>query len=111
MRHWIFGLAMVLAAAAPRASFAAADDTVRGFLAACDANDQVCLIDVLSGLQKAIFAGSACPDADLHEDEAMNTIIPWLKDAMAKDPAMANRKSDEALVNAVKQIYPCKAGN
>lgn len=110
MRFWIFGLAL-LAAALPRASFAAADDTVGGLIAACDASDQVCMIDILSGMQKAIFVGQACPDPDLHEDEAMDAVIPWLKDAVAKDPGLAGRKSDEAVVNAVKQIYPCKPDN
>ena len=109
MRFWIFAFALVCATA-PLPAFAAADDTVRGLLAACDANDQICLIDVLSGMQKAIFVGNACPDPDLHEDEALAAVIPWLKEAVAKDPGLAERKSDEAVVTAVKQIYPCKPG-
>ena len=109
MRTWIFALGLSLVW--PCATFAAADDTVGGLLTACDAGDQVCLIDVLSGMQKAIFVGDACPDPDLHEDEAVAAIVPWLKDAVAKDPGLATRKSDAAVVTAVKQIYPCKTGN
>ena len=109
MRSWIFALALATALA-PLGALAAADDTVRGLIAACDANDQICLIDVLSGMQKAIFVGNACPDPDLHEDEALAAVIPWLKDAVAKDPQLADRKSDEAVVTAIKQLYPCKPG-
>jgi hypothetical protein len=105
MRIWIFGAIIFLGFAAP--GLAADDDTVRGLLVACDAKDQVCLIDVLSGMQKTIFAGTACPSADLHEDEALDAVVPWLKDAVAKNPTMADQKSDDAVIRALKTIYPC----
>src|SRR5476651_407904 len=78
----------------PRAVLAADDGTVRGVLAACDAGDSGCLIDILSPLQAMIYISSACPDPEMHEDEAQATLVSWLHNAVAKDPAVANRKAD-----------------
>jgi hypothetical protein len=100
-------LVVMLASAAPRSAFAADDGTVRSLLAACDAGDNACLIDILSPLQAMIFVSNACPTPDMHEDEALNTLVPWLQNAVAKNPAVADRKADDVLKGAIGELYPC----
>lgn len=110
MRNLLVSLLVVSALAAPRAAFAADDDTVKGFLVACDAGSQACMMDVLSSLQRLIYIGKACPNPDEHEDQVVADVVPKVKDAAAKNPALANGKTDASLDGAILQLYPCTGG-
>jgi hypothetical protein len=105
MRIWIFGGMMALAFAA--AAHAADDDMVRGFLAACDAGDQVCLMDVVSGAQQAIYAHKSCPAYDKEAIDVRDEVAASLKAAVARTPALADQKTSDAVIRTVQALYPC----
>ena len=116
MRIWIFSgtmaLTLVLAIATLAAPARAADDDlVRGFLASCDAGDNACLMDVVSGVQQAEYARHACPAYDKEAADVRNEVMAALKSDIAKTPAIADQKPTRPVRRFPRFIPVRRRGN
>ena len=105
MRIWIIAAALVLVSVAPRMARAADDDTVRGFLAVCNAGDQTCMIDVASSVQKAVQSGGSCPNPNLEAAGYPLTMVIHGRRAMPPFGDMMNDAQIAAVVNYLRTHF------